>query len=133
MSKSNVLEQQFIEAVFAAGAVSPNAILYVALHTADPGEGGNQATNEATFAGYARQAVAVPAGWSTGVDNATNVADIIFPEATAGTETLTHFSIGNALSGAGSMLYFGSLTTTVDVVAGVTVKINATNLVVTED
>ena len=32
--------------------------LYVSLHTADPGVGGGQNTNEATYSGYARVAVA---------------------------------------------------------------------------
>lgn len=38
---------------------------YVALHTGDPGEAGTQATNEATYTGYARVAVARSgAGWT---------------------------------------------------------------------
>jgi hypothetical protein len=32
--------------------------LYISLHTADPGEAGNQSTSEATATGYARQPVA---------------------------------------------------------------------------
>lgn len=39
--------------------------LYVSLHTADPGAGGNQTTNEAAYTSYARVAVArSSAGWT---------------------------------------------------------------------
>ena len=132
MSKSNFLESGFIEAVFGAGSVSPGANLFISLHTADPGEAGTQLTNEATFGAYARQSVAVPAGWTTGVDNAVNAADITFPEATSGSETITHFAVGDASSGAGNILYFAALTGSVAVTTGVTVKFNAGNLTVTE-
>lgn len=39
--------------------------LYVSLHTADPGVGGDQSTNEATYTSYARVAVArTTGGWT---------------------------------------------------------------------
>ena len=132
MSKSNVLESAFIEAVFGSGGVSPAANLYISLHTADPGEGGNQQTNEATFGDYARQAVAVPAGWTTGGDQAVNANDVVFPEASGGSETITHFAVGTALSGAGSLQYIAPLSSSVAVAAGITIKFNAGNIVVTE-
>ena len=56
MSKSNALETALLELVFKATTFdgiaendtsSPNTNLYVSLHTADPGEAGTQATNEA--------------------------------------------------------------------------------------
>ena len=132
MSKSNFLETQFIDAIFASGAVSPLATVYVSLHTADPLEGGDQTTNEATFTPYARQPI-LNAEWTVGQDNATNANDIVRPEATAGTESLTHFGVGDSLSGAGNLFYFGVLSAQVDVSPGVTVKVNAGNLTVTED
>ena len=132
MSKSNFNENRIIEAQFGAGSVTPQANLYLALHTADPGEGGNQSTNEATYTGYARQAIAVPGEWNTSPGQADNAQDIEFPEASAGTETLTHFSIGEDPTGAGNILYFDALSSSVNVVVGVIVKINAGNLVVTE-
>ena len=122
-----------IEAIFGAGGISPQANLYASLHTVDPGEAGDQTANEATYGAYVRQAVAVPAGWTTGLDNAVNANDIIWPEATAGSETVTHFSVGEQASGAGNILYSGALSASVPVSAGVTVKINAGNLAMTED
>ena len=132
MSKSDFNESRFIEAQFGAGSVSPQANLYLALHTADPGEAGNQSTNEATYTGYARQPIAVPGEWNTSGGQADNALDIEFPEASAGAETLTHFSVGLLVSGAGSILYSDVLSSSVNVVVGVIVKINAGNLVVTE-
>ena len=133
MSKSNFLESEFIEAIFGAGSVTPTTNLFISLHTADPGQGGNQSSNEATFGDYARQQIAVPAEWTTGQDSAENALDILFPEATSGPETVTHFGVGLLLTGGGDLLYIGPLTASVLVDTGVTVKINAGNLVVTED
>lgn len=51
-----------------AGGLLPSAAagnLYVSLHTADPGAGGDQTTNEAAYTSYARVAVArTVAGWT---------------------------------------------------------------------
>lgn len=91
-----------------AAGLQPSATLgslWVALHTADPGEAGTQATNEATYLGYAR--VAVPrgsAGWSRSGSNITNVSLVQFPECTGGSENLTHFSIGLQEEGASTII-----------------------------
>jgi hypothetical protein len=76
--------------------------LYVTLHSADPGEAGNQGTSEITAAqhgGYARQAVArSSAGWTvsgTAPTQVVNAADIVWPVGTAGSGTIAKFfSIG---------------------------------------
>ena len=39
-------------------ATSPLTLLYISLHTADPGAAGAQNTSEAAYTGYARVAVA---------------------------------------------------------------------------
>jgi hypothetical protein len=66
MSASNAFETDILLLVFnntdianigdAAGLQNSVAAgsLYVALHTADPGEAGNQSTSETTYTGYAR-------------------------------------------------------------------------------
>ena len=75
--------------------------LYVALHTADPGEAGKQNTNETTYTGYARVAVARSgAGWTVTGNSVANAATITFGTSTVGTPTITHFSIGYESSGA---------------------------------
>jgi hypothetical protein len=132
MSKSNYQENIVIDATFGTGSLSPAANLYISLHTADPGEGGDQTTNEATYGAYARQAIAGGSGWNVAGDQASNAGDVTFPEATSGSETITHFAIGDAVSGAGNILYFGSLSASVAVAAGITIKFNAGNIVATE-
>lgn len=87
--------------------------LYVALHTADPGEAGTQATSEATYTGYARVAVArTSGGWTvsgTAPTQVANAALVTFGNCTAGSNVLTHFSVGHTSSGATDILISGPL------------------------
>lgn len=85
---------------------------YIGLHTADPGEAGNQTTSETSYTSYARVAVERSgSGWTTAAGSIVNAADITFPTATGGSATLTHWSIGSASSGTGILLYRGPLIT----------------------
>ena len=116
MSKSNVTENDLVKFMFQGTALPAyGSILYVALHTADPGEGGNQTTSEAAYPDYARVAIARTAGgWQVVGNQADNVVEITFPECNAsfgaGTQAQTHVSIGTASTGAGQILYSGALT-----------------------
>ena len=95
--------------------------LYVALHTADPGETGDQTTNEAAYTNYARQAVARSAGgWTVSNNQASNTAAITFPACGASGATITHMSVGVAVSGASKILWSGALTAPLAVSAGIT-------------
>lgn len=143
MSKSNTFENDLLQLIFNGGAIanmadnasaSPLTDLYVSLHTGNPGEAGNQATNECAYTSYARVAVARNSGgWTVSGSAVTPVADILFPQCTAAdSETVTHFGIGTAASGAGKILYYGSLNDTIAVAQNVQPKLdNTTN--VTED
>jgi hypothetical protein len=83
---------------------------YVSLHTADPGEAGNQTTSEATYTGYARVAVARSAGgWTVSGNTVSNTAIINFGACTAGSNTITHFAIGRDTSGVGEIIVSGVL------------------------
>ena len=94
---------------------------YISLHTASPGETGDQTTSEATYTGYARVAVArSAAGWTVAADTASNAAAITFGACTAGTNTITHFGIGSAASGVGNLFIHGALTASLAVSAGIT-------------
>lgn len=97
---------------------SPLANLFVALHTADPGEAGTQSTNEANYTGYARVAVARGAGWTVTGNSVSPAANIQFPIATAGTNTITHWSIGVATSGATKVLFSGTCAPSISVTNG---------------
>lgn len=83
---------------------------YISLHTGDPGEAGDQTTSEATYTSYARVAVArTSGGWTISGANVSNAAAVTFPTATGGSDTITHFSIGTASSGAGNLVLSGAL------------------------
>lgn len=143
MSKSNALENDLLLLLFNATAIgniadnaasSPLTSLYVSLHTADPGEAGNQTTSEATYTDYARVAVARNGGgWTVSGNAVTNAAAIVFPESTGGSNTLTHFAVGTASSGTGKVLYKGALTASMIVNPGIEPRFEATELDITED
>lgn len=120
MSKSNVFETDILGLIFNGTAIatlainataSPLTSLFVALHTADPGEGGTQATNEITYGGYARVAVVRSAGgWVVSGGTVSPVNPVLFPLPSSGAGTIaTHASVGTAASGAGKILYKGGL------------------------
>ncbi len=108
--------------------------LYVSLHTADPGEAGNQSTNEANYTSYARVAVARSgAGWTVLNNTVTNAAAVPFPACTGGANTITHFGIGTDPSGSGTLLYSGELTNPLDVSNGITPFFPAGDIDISED
>lgn len=107
--------------------------LYVSLHTADPGEAGSQTTNECAYTSYARVAVARSGAGFTVTGNSVSPAAVVaFPEATGGSETATHFGIGTDISGAGTLLYSGTISPNIVISSGVTPRLKTTSTV-TED
>lgn len=145
MSKSNAWETALLSLTFLntnaanigdatglRGSLTPGSF-YFALHTADPGEAGDQTTNEVTYTSYAR--VGVPrsgAGFSVSGNAASVVADVTFPTGTGGSGTATHFSIGLAASGASTIMYKGTITPNIVTGNGIT-PILLAGTVVTED
>lgn len=124
MSKGNTFETELLQHIFQnaaianigdAGGLQPSAApgsLFVALHTAWPGEGGTQDTNEAAYTSYARVGVARSgAGWAVSGNNVDNVGAITFPTATGGSEEEFFASIGKASAGATVILYIVKLGT----------------------
>lgn len=97
---------------------------YISLHTANPGQAGNQTTSEAAYTSYARQAVARSSGgWTVTGSNPTtaeNAAAISFPQCTGGSETETYFVVGRDSSGNGEILLYGALTSSLAVSNGIT-------------
>lgn len=143
MSKGNTFENDLLKLIFNATAIaniadnaasSPLTNLYVSLHTADPGEAGDQTTSEATYTSYARVAVArTTGGWTASSAGSTSpVANIDFPQATGGTNTITHFAVGTLITTAGKLLYSGTVTPNISVSNGVTPRLT-TATTVTED
>lgn len=136
MSFGNTTETDLLEKIFKATALSwdANTDLYLALHTADPGEAGSQTTSEATYTSYARVAVSRSGtGWTVSNPTATNADLIQFPTATGGSNTITHVSIGTASSGAGQILVSGALNSSLSVSSGIQPQFSAGALVFTLD
>lgn len=108
--------------------------LYLSFHTADPGEAGTEATNEISYTGYARQAVArSSAGFTVSGSSVTLTNNVDFPEMTGGAGGLaTHFAVGVASSGATMVLYKGTVTPNITVAVGVTPRLKAATSI-TED
>ena len=142
MSKTNSLENSLLLLLFNATAIanvadnaasSPLANLYVSLHTGDPGETGDQTTNECAYTSYARVAVARSgSGWTVTNNSVSPAANIDFPAATGGTETATHFGVGSASSGAGVLYYKGTVTPNISISSGVTPRLTTASAI-TED
>jgi hypothetical protein len=142
MSKGNTFENDLLKLIFNATTIndlaendtsSPATNLYVSLHTADPGEAGDQTTSEATYTSYARVAVVrTTGGWTVTGNSVSPVANIDFPEGTGGSGTATHFAVGTASSGAGKLLYSGTLTPNIAMGNGITPRIKNTSTI-TED
>ncbi len=142
MSKGNTFENDWLKLIFNATAIAniadnaasaPFTDLYVSLHTADPGEAGDQTTNEATYTSYARAAVArTSGGWTVTGNSVSPVAAVNFAEATAGSEIITHVAVGTASTGTGKILYSGTVTPNIAVSAGVTPSLKTTSTI-TED
>ena len=98
-------------------ASSPFTNTYVSLHTASPGTGNNQTTNETAYTNYARQAVArTTSGWTApSGGSSSNVASIDFPQCGVTGATITHGAVGTAVSGSGTVWYQGALSASIAV------------------
>lgn len=146
MSKSNSSENNWLKLLFnnttwanvgdATGIVGSSTAgsLFVSLHTADPGEAGDQTTSEISYTGYSRVAVArSTGGWTVTNNSVSPVATISFGLMTGGTGgVVTHFAVGRATSGVGEILYSGTVSPNISVSAGVTPQLT-TATAITED
>src|SRR5574343_470919 len=139
MSKSNATETDTLNIFFLKTlaswmgtlATTGDANCTIALHTADPGEGGTQSTNEATYTSYARvNVIRTVAGWTVAGNSASNAALIQFPEATGGTDIITYVSIG---INSGQIMYSGALTASRTVSNGIQPQFAIGALVAQED
>jgi hypothetical protein len=148
MSKTNTWEAGLLNLLFNnvaftlvgdAGGLLPSATagsLWLSLHTSDPGEAGDQTTNEIGYTSYARVAVARSAGgWTISGTAPTKVAPtgtVSWPAGTGGSGTATHVGIGTSSSGAGKLLYKGALTPNIVCGNGITPQITTASEI-TED
>lgn len=144
MSKGNTFENDLVKLIFQAATIaniaidatsSPLTNLYVSLHTSDPGEAGDQTTNETAYPSYQRVAVArSAAGWTVTNNSVSPAATISFATSTSGTQgnPITHFAVGTAASAAGKLLYSGTVTPNITIAEGVSPQLT-TGTAITED
>jgi hypothetical protein len=146
MSMSNAAEAALMNLLFLntdwagigdAGGLQNSAAagsFYISLHTADPGEAGTQATNEATYTSYARVAVARSgAGWTLNTSTIENAALVQFPQCSGSSSTCTYFAIGQDSSGAGQIVLSGALSASLAVSNGIQPQFAAGALTATVD
>jgi hypothetical protein len=133
MSISDTSETAILALIFNAttwanyainATTTPETNIICALHTADPGDTGTQATSEAAYTSYARVNVArTTGGWTisgTAPTQAAPVAAINFPAGTGGAGTVTFFSTGKSGGGATPILFSGTVTPNIVTGSGVT-------------
>lgn len=142
MPKSTTFSNDLALLIFNATAIaniadnaasSPFTSLYVSLHTASPGIGGAQTTNETAYTNYVRVAVTRNAGgWTVAVGAAVNTALIQFAQCGVTGATITHVAIGTASSGAGKVLYAGALNSSLAVANLIQPQFAASALTATE-
>jgi hypothetical protein len=115
MSATNSTETAILSLIFTATAwadiaqddgSSPQTSYWISLHTASPGEGGDQTTNETAYTGYAGGSV-------------TNDAEIAFGQCSASPgAAITHVGLGKASSAAGTLMLFNELDNSVTMQVG---------------
>lgn len=105
-----------------ASASTASTVIWVSLHTADPGDTGTQATSEISYGGYARIATdRTTAAWHAASGSVSPTATITFPTATSTTtHSVLFFSVGLSSSGAGTALYNGSVSPEISIAQNVT-------------
>jgi hypothetical protein len=138
---SNALETSLLNHTLRYGTspyVAPTT-LYVALFV---NTSGNAATNleagtltdevVATSTAYARQVITFNAATGTNPTYCANTSTITFPTCTTTAwGTITHVAImDGATRGAGTVLFYGSVTTSKQIDVGDTFQISATNLTI---
>jgi hypothetical protein len=133
--KSNVFITRFLNGIFNNAALTLPSPLYFALWTAALSASSTAATaGETTYTGYARVSVTpnttnFPA--SAGGSAIQNATAITFGADTVGTPSITYVAIVDSASGAGNVVYWGSITsTTINV--GDTPQINVNGLTASE-
>jgi hypothetical protein len=121
MSFSNSAETSVLDQVFKGTALpwNSNTDLWIALHTADPGEAGTATTSEATYGGYARIALTRSTDFTVSGNQVSNTSLEQFAACTSGSNTITYASVVTTSSGAGTIIVRAALSSSISVSTGV--------------
>lgn len=135
MSFSNTAETAVLNQVFVGTALAWNANtdLWIALHTADPGEAGTAVTSESAYGSYARVTLTRATDFTVSGNQVSNANLEQFPQCSSGSETITHASIVTTASGAGTIIARAALTSSIVVSTGVQPQFAANALTFTLD
>lgn len=139
MSISNATESAILKLVFQAvvwggyadnAAASPETVIALALHTADPTDSGTMSSSEAAYLSYARASVARSAtGWIEALGSVSPVNNIDFPAGTGGSGTASFFSTGKSGGGASAILWSGTVTPNIVTGSGVTPRLTTATVI----
>lgn len=127
-AKTDYAEKAVLDWVLLGATPTRPSGVWLALHTADPGE--SATTAELVGNGYARLPVTFGAG-SSGAGTATSTNAQLFTASGSGFGTVTHASLWDAVSG-GNALYKGATAASKTVAAGDQLNFPAGAIVVTE-
>lgn len=121
MSFSNTAETAVLNQVFVGTALpwNANTDLWIALHTADPGEAGSAITSEAAYGSYARVTLTRATDFTVSGNSVENANLEQFPQCSSGSETITYASIVTTSSGAGTIVVRAALNTSIPVSTGI--------------
>lgn len=135
MSFSNTAETAVLNQIFVGTATSWNANtdLWIALHTADPGEAGSAVTSEATYGSYARVTLTRASDITVSGNQISNANLEQFPQCSSGSETITYASIVTTASGAGTIIVRAALNSSIPVSTGIQPQFAANALTFTLD
>lgn len=146
---TNIFEFQLASLIFHGTSIAnlaqnattaPLTSLSVQLHTASPTDTGDLTASEATYTSYARVGVErTSSGWTIAGSSSVTASvspttNITFPQCSGGTNTITHFSIGNStVAGSTGVMYiYGTVTPNISVTSGVTPRLTtATAITIT--
>ena len=135
MSFSNTVETAVLNQIFVGTALpwNANTNLWIALHTADPGEAGSAVTSEATYGGYARAVLTRATDFTVSGNQVSNANLEQFAQCSSGSNTITYASIVDSASGAGNIIVRALLDTAIPVSTGIQPQFAAGGLSFTID
>jgi hypothetical protein len=140
MTISDTTENAILNLIFSAttwanyainATTSPETNIVCALHSADPGDAGTQATSEIVYTSYGRVNVARSTGFTTASAGSVNpAANIDFPAGTGGGPGPANFwSTGKSGGGATAILWSGAVSPTITVGNGITPRLTTASAI----
>lgn len=134
-SKSNYLENKDLDHNLGKSAFTMPTTVAMALTTVTPTDAMDGTTiTEATYTGYARKTIAAADLNAASGGTSTNANAITFAACTGGSSTIIGFAIcDNATTGAGNVLYWGTVTSKVIDTSNTPATVAAGGLSVSED